>query len=230
MKFRLLCFGSHLLVSAVIALLSVGMVFWVWYPSPLDKALGVAEIFILLLCIDVIIGPLLTLIVAKQGKATLKTDLSIIVFLQVAALAYGLNIVGQGRPVWLVYDNNRFQVVQAYEAISANGEYPIAAESLVGPVWAAVVDSARSGNHQEELFLRQEFLSDYKVIQKTAGNNAIPLDVLNRFNDSARVGELRLQYPAADAYIPIVAKEKNMIVLVNKSVGEPLAIVDINPW
>lgn len=68
MKFRFVCFGSHLFVSSFIALLAVGLVFGLWYPSPLDKALGVVNIFLLLMCIDVIIGPLLTLVVAKQGK------------------------------------------------------------------------------------------------------------------------------------------------------------------
>lgn len=135
MKFRLLCFGSHLFVSFIIALLSLFVVFLLWYPSPLDAALGVADIFLLLLCIDVIVGPLLTLLVAKQSKKTLKMDLLVIGILQLAALSYGLYIVAQGRPVWMVYDNNRFEVVQAFEAVTQPGSSSPFQLRLTGAQW-----------------------------------------------------------------------------------------------
>lgn len=233
MKFRLLCFGSHLLVSFVIALLSVCLVFWLWYPSPLDKALGVANIFLLLLCIDVIVGPLLTLIVAKQGKKTLKMDLLTIGVLQLVALAYGLYIVAQGRPVWVVYDSGRFEVVQAYEAVvdSANLSQDSFRLGFTGPVWASVVDSIPASVGRGEAYYQSAFLQIYDAgVAAKVASNAIPFDVLKRFNKPETVASILSSYPEANAFVPLAAKEKALSVLVDKDSGQPIAIVNLSPW
>lgn len=234
MKFRLLCFSSHLLVSFVIALLSVCLVFWLWYPSPLDKALGVTNIFLLLLCIDVIIGPLLTLVVAKQGKKTLKMDLLTIVIIQLAALIYGLYIVAQGRPVWIVYDSARFEVVQAYEAISHPANSSLSGGfhlGMTGPAWSAVSDSVPAFVGRGEAYYQAEFLQAYdEKIAAKVGSRALQLELLNRFNDPAKVSSVLSAYPEANGFVPMVAKQNFLSVLVNKETGYPIAIVNLSPW
>lgn len=54
---RVKAFGIHLLASVLIALIVIMLVFYVWYPSPLHTAVGVTGIFLMLLIIDVILGP-----------------------------------------------------------------------------------------------------------------------------------------------------------------------------
>ena len=58
MSKRLKFLLSHLFISCLIALLVIGLVFFIWYPSPLSTAVGVTHIFLMLLVIDVILGPL----------------------------------------------------------------------------------------------------------------------------------------------------------------------------
>lgn len=234
MKFRLLCFGSHLFLSFIIALLAVGLVFWLWYPSPLDKALGVGNIFLLLLCIDVVIGPLLTLVVAKQGKKTLMMDLLTIGVIQLLALTYGLYIVAQGRPVWMVYDSGRFEVVQAYEAVltpkdsSAPDTFRL---GLTGPVWGGVTDSLPAVVGKGDAYYKAEFLQSYdEKIAAHVGAHSLPLEVLKRFNDPAKVNAILSAYPDVNGFVPIAAKNKSLAVLVNKERGYPIAIVDLSPW
>ena len=111
MSMRIKAFLIHGLVSISVALLVIGLVFFIWYPSPLAKAVGVTHIFLMMLVIDVILGPLLTLLVYKQGKKTLLFDLTIIVVLQVSALCYGLWTVYQGKPAWLVFNADRFLIL-----------------------------------------------------------------------------------------------------------------------
>lgn len=235
MKFRLFCFGSHLMVSLLVALLAMGLVFWVWYPSPLDKALGVASIFLLMLCIDVIVGPLLTLLVAKKGKKTLRMDLVTIGIIQLLALAYGLYMVAQGRPVWIVYDSGRFEVVQAYEAVFESDD-SLASNAfqleLTGPVWAAVSDSVPSSVANGDAYYRAKFLRDYdEKIAVSAGTRAYPIAVLKRFNEPRKVDAILSSYPEADGFIPIAAKQKSLAMLVSKkAIGRPIAIVDLSPW
>lgn len=90
MSKRLKFFLGHLSISFFIALLVVSLVFFIWYPSPLANAVGVTHIFLMLLAIDVIIGPLLGLLVYKERKKSLKFDLSVIIIIQIAALCYGI--------------------------------------------------------------------------------------------------------------------------------------------
>ncbi len=71
------------------------------------------EIFLLLLLIDVVLGPLLTLIVYKKGKRTLVMDLAVIAALQLAALTYGL-LDRRGRYVSArsAFGGNHFELVR----------------------------------------------------------------------------------------------------------------------
>ena len=97
-------FLSHLIISISLALLVIGLVFFIWYPSPLATAVGVTHIFLMMLAIDVIVGPLLGLLVYREGKKTLKFDLGVIIVLQISALCYDLYSIEQGRPAWITYN------------------------------------------------------------------------------------------------------------------------------
>lgn len=62
----------HFFISICIAVLSLMWIFHVWYPSPLAKATNVTHIFLMLLTIDVILGPILGFVVYEEKKKTLK--------------------------------------------------------------------------------------------------------------------------------------------------------------
>ena len=112
MSKRVKFFLGHFCISLFIASIVVGMVFFIWYPSPLAKAVNVTHIFLMMLMIDVIIGPVLGLLVYKDGKKTLKFDLTVIILIQLSALCYGVYTIAQGRPVWIVYSVDRFELVK----------------------------------------------------------------------------------------------------------------------
>lgn len=71
MSKRLKFFLGHLSISLLVALLVIGLMFFVWYPSPLATAVGVTHIFLMLLAIDVVIGPILGVLIYKEGKKVL---------------------------------------------------------------------------------------------------------------------------------------------------------------
>jgi hypothetical protein len=107
--------GLHFVVCALVAAILFALVWFVWYPAPTLIAIGGHQIFALLVTIDVIIGPLLTLVVFKQGKKTLKFDLAVIAALQIAALVYGTQQLLEARPVYIAALGDKFQVIQAPE-------------------------------------------------------------------------------------------------------------------
>jgi hypothetical protein len=107
------------LIHLTLSVLVVGLLFltilYIWYPKPFFEISGVIEPLKLLIMVDVIIGPLLTFVVYKQGKKSLKLDLSIIVLLQIAALFYGVYTIYKGRPSLIVMNNGQFHyLVEKY--------------------------------------------------------------------------------------------------------------------
>jgi hypothetical protein len=114
---RLKVSAIHLGLSLTIAALAAALVFGVWYPYPYREISGGRDLFFILVTVDVILGPLLTLAVFNRRKAwpVLRQDLIVIATLQLIALSYGLWTVCAARPVHMVFEFNRFKVVHAVE-------------------------------------------------------------------------------------------------------------------
>lgn len=105
---KLQAFLIHLGISAGVVGLLVLLMLTLWYPQPWFSHDGGWHVFGLILLVDVVLGPTLTLVVFHRGKPHLQRDLSIIVSVQVAALAYGAVLMFLYRPVFLVYAENNF--------------------------------------------------------------------------------------------------------------------------
>jgi hypothetical protein len=107
----------HLGLSLFIATIAAVLVFVVWYPYPYREISGGTELFLLVVSVDIILGPLITLAVFNRSKpwAELGRDLALVGILQLAALGYGLWTVAAARPVHLVFEIDRFRIVHAID-------------------------------------------------------------------------------------------------------------------
>ena len=76
---------------------------------------GGFDLVVLVISVDVVLGPALTAVVAspKKPRLELQRDLAIIVVVQLAALGYGVWTISEARPVYLAYEIDRFRVVTA---------------------------------------------------------------------------------------------------------------------
>lgn len=112
---RLKASGIHFLISLAVAAVAGALVFGVWYPFPYRELSGGRELFLIIVTVDVILGPCITLAVFNLAKGwpVMRRDLMVVAFLQLAALGYGLWTVYVARPVHLVFEFNRFSVVHA---------------------------------------------------------------------------------------------------------------------
>jgi len=117
MKFRLKALGLHLLGSASALSLILGALYLGWYRWPGWHLTDVTGVVVVLVGVDVVLGPLMTFIVASASKPRrdLVRDISIIVAVQLAALAYGTMSLWNGRPLYYAYSETVLQLVQAYD-------------------------------------------------------------------------------------------------------------------
>lgn len=135
---RLQASAIHLALSLSIAMLAAMLVFGVWYPYPYREMSGGRELFLLVVAVDIILGPLITLIVFNRTKPLpeLRRDLAVVAILQLSALGYGVWTVSVARPVHMVFEYDRFRVVHAIDVapeLLAQTPSSINALPLTGP-------------------------------------------------------------------------------------------------
>ncbi len=106
-------FGIHLGISLVIFAVLAYLLLFVWYPGFYYHTDGGIQGMRIVILVDLVMGPLLTLVVYRHGKPGLVFDLSVIAVLQSAALAAGVTIVYSERPLALVYNDGRLFTVSA---------------------------------------------------------------------------------------------------------------------
>ena len=110
---KLKAFTTHLGISLVIFLIVLYFILVEWYPFPYFNTDGGWQGIRILAFVDIVLGPLLTLLVFKQGKRYLKFDLSIIALIQISALAWGISVIQRERPLAAVFIEDYFLTVSA---------------------------------------------------------------------------------------------------------------------
>lgn len=107
----------HFLFSLTLAATSALLIFRLWYPSPLSELIGVEGLFLLVVGVDVICGPVLMLVIfdKRKPRIELTRDIGLIFLIQFWALVYGIHIAASARPVFVAFEGDRFRVVQAQD-------------------------------------------------------------------------------------------------------------------
>ena len=106
---------------------------------------------LLVIAVDVICGPLLTLVLfdPHKSRAELWRDLSLVVLVQAAAMSYGLWTAWEARPLYLVHEVDRFKVIAAVD-IDTNARKSLP-QALQPGIWTGpVVVSIRPPKSDQE--------------------------------------------------------------------------------
>lgn len=121
----------HLAISGVIFVAIVLLLSLAWYPGPLMDAGGWHGLSIVF-WVDMVLGPLLTLIVYNTAKKSLPLDMSLIALVQISALTWGLIQIHGERPVVQLLTEEGLLLVTQSDLDSWNADTaPLS--SLTGP-------------------------------------------------------------------------------------------------
>ncbi len=112
----------HFAVSLIVFLVLVVILLFSWYPSPYFSASGGWQGLRLVAAVDLVLGPLMTFILVKNGKSRreLLFDIGLVVLVQLSALGWGIKAVYEQRPVAVVFLDSSFYTVPAL-AITSQG-------------------------------------------------------------------------------------------------------------
>ena len=231
----------HLSIS--IAAISIALVITIelYYPNIFFYLQSSFDAVKILILVDIILGPLITLIIFKPNKKGLKFDLYVIACLQISALAYGLNILYKERPIYLVYSADRFEVITSSDidlSRLANENLKPSPFSEVKVVNAKLPDDSRlreiilfealSGgkdvhlrpeHYQEGLpkdKIRKKSLNILAVLQQTANPE------LKQWVDRHNIEDFY--------YFPVIGKKKMGLAILEKDSFEISSFLKVNPW
>jgi hypothetical protein len=234
----------HFAICALVGVILLALFWFVWYPSPLFKAVGGDEIFLMLLAVDVVLGPLLTLVVFRAGKKSLKFDLAVIGLVQVLALSYGVWTLLIGRPVYIAGLGAKFAVVQANEVEAA--ELATANKSLPwwGPQWVGTKQAADKAERERIMFsslggadyghfpqhhvllqtMRDELLKEAKPIADLRARNAAQSEELTAWLAKRGYSDQSAVFQG------LRARNQDMAVILDAKTAVVVGIAPFKPW
>lgn len=240
--------AAHLLVSAIVGIAVMTAMILVWYPRPYFEAAGGNDLVLLMVGIDISLGPLLTLAVYNpaKGLGRLRFDLVAIGVFQVVALSYGIHVMYEARPAYLVFAVDRFDLVMANtlsdaELAKAQPPWNVRPRGRPPTVGARIPSDPKL--REESLFLalggvdlpqQPRFFVPYDDVAAEAAQKAKPLAELRRLNPGSDEIDEAVRRSGRDeaalAFLPARAPNRDFAVIVDAVTG---SIVDkrlLAPW
>jgi hypothetical protein len=137
MRFRLKALGLHLIASGIVLTLVLGTLYGGWYRWPGWYLAGAVQVTRVLAGVDLIVGPLLTFVIASATKPrrALARDVAVIAAVQLAALLYGAVSLWNGRPLYYAFSEDVLQLVQAYDIDPEEAALGRLQHVPLGPHW-----------------------------------------------------------------------------------------------
>lgn len=234
---------THLVASAAIAGLVLLVMIFVWYPPPLFETMGGRQLAMLIIGVDVCIGPLITLFIFDTRKKGLVFDLAVVLALQLGALTYGVHTMFIARPAFIVLAAEEMVVVsaadiaeeelakapiEAYRHISVTGPQLVAIRppELISTYTFAGLFSLGIQNHPEHFVA-------YADKREQALKQSTPLtDLVLEPQDREQLEEyLKRSTRSIDKlrFLPITAEKIKLTAVIAADSGDLVDILAIKP-
>lgn len=244
---KLRAFLVHLGLSAAIVGAVCATIFLVWYPHPYFAAKGAWDVLRVLVGVDLVLGPTLTLLLFKPQKPGLLFDLSVIASIQLSALLYGTTVIYQERPYFAVFAVDRFQVLARRDVDASQiGADELSDKPLAGPILAVAV---LPEDPKEFQALLEEVLFENKPDIERRPEYWHPYssrsaDVLARGQSLTDLAKARPESRerieaiiasmhsdgAEPIYVPLVGRGRDFTFIIDGETARPIEIIDVDPW
>ncbi len=236
----------HLAISSTALLVLICVTLFVWYTYPHYKYEGVLEILTLIALVDVIIGPVLTFVVVKPGKALkeIRSDLAIIAVIQIAAFGYGTWAIESQHPEFLLYADGTFTTIPSSQVdFSQIEETEVFKKFHVGPT-LVTFKQPEDPLKQAEIALAfvtegktladfPQYFASYPPAAKELESSKIELELLYQNDERRELIEAFLekeQLQPDDVYFfPLVSFLQNSLLVISQQTLMPVGYLDVRP-
>jgi hypothetical protein len=240
-------FLAHLLISAVIVGALAAIVLLLWYPPDLFRLGNLGRLIGIIALVDVVVGPVITLIVFRSGKPGLTMDLAIIGALQAALLVYGLHVLLINRPVFMVWVGDRFELVtprdiadvdlqrapDRFRSLSWTGPRFVAVSRPEDPAALQALTLEALGGR--DIHTQPGYFVDFDAVPASDLSDLPAVDQLVprlTAQELAALDSTSRGRPAASLkYAPITSSARlAATMLLDARSGQVLEVLDVDPW
>jgi len=240
-QLKLKAFSLHILFSVVIIALFMGLVTQFWYPDILFSVENVWEGLQILIPVDAILGPVLTLILFVPGKKGLMGDLIIVAILQILALVYGGYAIYQQRPEIIVFAGDRFEIIPssifdrenfATTHFNENRQpYPFIVYALPAQTKEEKNNFILNNIQYQKMSERYRPLSNYKDIIKT---KALKLSSFLPESEASlqNIKAFKKRFNTDDTLLFVLEGSTGIskLLVLDRQNLQYLGYLDLNPW
>lgn len=241
----------HFGFSLLVAIICAAVVFGLWYPYPYRELSGGLALFLLIVTVDVVCGPLLTAVLFSPAKPRkeLVRDLTLVALIQLVALAYGIYTLAQARPVYMVFEVDRFNVISAIDVDEAAlAKAPKQWATL--PFWGPQVIGSREPKDADERTksldmslqgvepsMRPDWWQDLELSRVKILERAKPVAELRKLHSAKPAMLQKIEAAVKDSgkaevdlrWLPLTSRrDKDWTVLLNAKTGAPVAYAAVD--
>lgn len=244
-KTKLKAFFVHFLLSLILVVLIGFNIIYFWFPLEYLNLTEFKEISILIISVDLVLGPLLTFVIFQPNKKSIYFDLSVIALFQILAFTYGTYTLFQIHPVYLTFSGNSFSLISAKDVNPENSkynEYKISKLSSMNLAYAemptdltnllnVIVGNKTKGN--KNLEQRTEFYKPYSKHINDILKNTLDASLIfsnKKINKNALKFLSKHKNIDNFSFLPLRGVTKNAILALDKKSAQPIEIIDIDPW
>ena len=244
MKYKIA--STNLIISQLISSVFLLFAYFVWFPHSLFELNGFAKSALILVLVNLVLGPLVILFFYKIDKINLKLDLLALAAIQTSALIFGMYSIYQKHPVYAVFTVDRFTLINA---IYAEPEKTVHSELQVSFLSKSKMAFAKMPT---DILLKNEIIMghmlkgepdlDGRAEYYEPYANHINSVITKSLNLKGKLKQADEQIELAAflkkhggnidsyAYLPLQTNEKDVIWVLNKITAKPIGILDIDPW
>ena len=235
----------HLGLSILLVGIVISSLLFFFFPQLFIGVTDFKEIAMLIISVDLILGPLLTFVVFQPKKKTLKFDLSVIAAIQLSALVYGAYSLYEVHPVYVTFNIDRFTIVSAKDAEpekAQHNEFKVSKLTTAKLAFAKIPDDTAKKNELIltaatggiDLDARTEYYEPYKnnIAQVLARSLDPKLIFANEVSkEKAKSFYNKNQNKLNEfAYLPLNSQKKDAIIVLDRVTAKPVATLNIDPW
>ena len=235
----------HLLLSIVLVSLITASIIYFWYPTEYLGITNFKGIALLIISIDLVLGPLLTFVVFNPEKKSLRFDLAVVVAIQLSALAYGVNALYQTHPLFITYNHGSFNLIHANEVTPENAKYDeFKVSKLASPqmAFAKMPDDPEKRTEimmgvdlkgEPDIDKRTEYYEPYEKHLDTileASLDAAKIFSEKNINTSSKAFLKKYKNIDDFVFLPLKGSSDNAIIVLDKKTAKPITTINTNPW
>ncbi len=230
----------HLALSGLVLFAIFLLISQLWYPYKMFALAAGAELLRLIVCVDLVIGPLAMLIIFDAKKKLIKMDVAIILICQFCFMGYGMWSMFTARPAFLVFSENHFYLVRANEiepqALNEAALPQFKKLPVLGPVYVGTKEPEDKKSKDDILlgFLGgmgiqnlPKFFIPYdevrpQVVKAGLSSEKLGVDTETR----QRVRDYELKHTTRPVlFLPMVNKLKPLIVVFDAKTGDVVDLI-----